>query len=801
MKISRNWLSDYINLDGISTEELDAIITKVGLEVEEVYDYSQKLNNIVVGYVKDKKKHPNADKLSVCIVNDGYEDLQVVCGAPNVDKGQKIAFAKVGAIIPNGGFNITKAKLRGEVSNGMICSESELEISDNHDGIMVLDNDLEVGTPIANALGLDDVVFEIAITPNRADALSHLGIARDISAVINRPITKPVIQYNELDEKSEEFAKIIIENEKDCPRYVGKVVKNVTIKESPEWIKKRLTAIGLRPINNVVDITNYVLHETGQPLHAFDLDKLIDKTIIVKNAEEGTKFLTLDSKERTLSANDLMICDGEKSVAIAGIMGGENSEVVSDTKNILIESAFFNPSPIRKTAKRLGLSTDASYRFERGCDPEMPLFAAQRCAQLLQEFAEGQVLNGEIDVYPNKINSKKVKLRFERVKKVLGYFIESERIKNILNALELKVIEENEIELIVDVPAFRHDIEREIDLIEEIARIYGYENIPLLDKINVTLDVKVDQSEYVDNVRDIMLGMGFNEIVTNSLLSDEISSMFGKTIKVLNPSSYEMSNLRPSLLPGLLLTVSRNIKVKENNLKLFEIGKVFNLINHNEIKSFEDFRESEQLTFILSGAANTDEWYSKQRLFDFYDLKGFAELFLEKKSLSNHIKDNYNVESDSIFEYKYEKIYDNKVVGFGGKLNKNVLKEYDINSDAYLFTFDIDYLKEIYIETKKFEELLKYPKMIRDFAIIVEKSINCENITKFIKKNSSNLLQKVQLFDIFESESLGKNKKSIAFTLEYFEKTRTLTEEEVEKDFWGIIEKVKKEFDAELRGK
>lgn len=800
MKISLNWLKNYIDLQDVTVEEIEKYLTTAGLEVEEIDDSNVKLDKFVVGFVKDKHKHPNADKLSVCIVNDGIQDLQVVCGAPNVDKGQRIVFAKEGAIVPVGGYKIEKTKIRGEISNGMICSEREIGLSDNHDGIMVLDDNIEIGTPVSQALQLDDVVFEISITPNRADALSHFGVARDLSALLNRKVIKPEIKLSESQNDVNKLAKVVVENTKSCPRYVARVVTDVEIKESPLWMQKYLKAIGLRPINNIVDITNFVLHETGQPLHAFDLDKLNENTIVVKDAADDEKFTTLDSKERKLSSKDLMICDAQRSVAIAGVMGGENSEVTSSTKNILIESAFFNPSSIRKTAKKVGLSTDASYRFERGCDPEMTVFAAERCAQLIAEYAGGKIASGMIDVYPEKLKARKARLRFTRVFEILGYKVENEKIENILTNLGfvLNKIDDNTLE--VGIPSFRHDIEREIDLIEEIARINGYDNIPLYDKINVTLDVKTDESVFVSEVREIMVGLGFNEIITNSLMSEDIASGYGKSIKVLNPSSFEMSNLRPNLIHGMLNTISKNIKVRENNLKLFEIGHIFNPIN-DSFETFDDFTESENLLIAICGKRNLDEWYQKENYFDFYDLKGFVEELICKKSLDKELKDLYNKDVDSVFEYSFSKTYQNQTIGFGGKVKKDVLKNYDINENVFLFDFNLDKLKEIKIKEKKFDELLKYPKMVRDFAFVIEKSLPVQDITAFIRKNSSHLLKNVNLFDLFEHESLGKNKKSIAFSLEYFDKARTLTEEEVDKDFWNIIELVKKHFNAELRGK
>lgn len=800
MLISLNWLKNYIDLDGISPEEIEHKLSTSGLEVEGYTDQNKIYENFVVGYVKERKKHPNADKLSVCIVNNGKEDLPVVCGAPNVDVGQKIVFAQIGAVVPSNGLKLSKVKLRGEVSNGMICSEKELMIGDDHSGIIVLDKNLKEGTPVSKALGLDDVIFEISITPNRQDALSHYGIARDLAALYNKELKLPEINLNEDSKPSAEYASIEIKNIVDCPRYSAKVVTGVKIKESPDWLKKYLTAIGSRPINNVVDVTNFILHELGQPLHAFDLDNLAGKKIVVKNAEDNSEFVTLDSKKRKMRSADLMICDGEKPVAVAGVMGGENSEVTPDTKNILIESAFFRPGAVRKTAKHLGLSTDASYRFERGCNPDITVYAVKRAAQLIAELSGGKAAKGEIDVYPDPIKPKEVKLRFDRITKILGIEVPKEDTISILNNLELKIKQQNETDVLVEVPPFRHDIEREIDLIEEVARIYGYHKIPNIEKIVLPLDVKVDESEFTNKVRNIFKSLGFNEIITNSLLNHESAVKYGNPVRVINPQNSEMSDLRPSLLHGMLSTISRNIKVKEKNLRLFEIGHVFKKLNDGAINSFKDFSEEEHVLFALTGNSVENEWGLQEKKYDFYDLKGIVNESLKNIYLDNLISYSYNNSQNVHLDYSYDIIYQNNVLAAGGKVVKSLLKEYDIEQEIYVFDFNISKLKEIKPETKRFSELLKYPKIIRDFAFIVDRRIDSFVIIDTIKNTGSKLLKNIKLFDIFESESLGKDKKSLAYQLEFYDETRTLTEEEVEKDFWKIIEEIKTKHKAQLRG-
>lgn len=800
MKISLNWIQNFINLDGIPTDQIVAKLTMSGLEVEEIIDQRKMYENFIVGEVIEKTKHPNADKLSLCKVNTGSLNLDVVCGAPNVEQGQKIVLATEGAVVPQSGFKIKKTKIRGVESNGMICSEAELNLSNDHSGIIVLPENAVVGMSISNALNLDDVILEIAITPNRPDALSQIGVARDIAAIFGLEVQTPT-QEKEISSgiSINDLASIEVLDIENCPRYSAKVIQNVEVKESPEWLKTKVEAVGLRSINNIVDVTNFILFELGQPLHAFDLDNLSGKKIIVKKAGENNKFTTLDSKERTLLSDTLLICDGEKGVAIAGVMGGENSEVTKSTKNILLESAYFNPVSIRKTAKSLGLSTDASYRFERGTDPNITVFAVNRAAQLIQQVAGGTIAEGLIDVYPNSIQEKKIVLRYSRVDKILGYKIEVDSIDKILKALGFGLEKKTDISIDVTIPTFRPDIEREIDLIEEIARIDGYDNIPTVPRVSIAIKKQEDETAYADNLRDISTSIGFYEIISNSLQSEKIASVIGNPIKMLNPQSADMAYLRSSLIPGALLVLAKNINSGEKNIRLFEIGKVFNKKN-NDIKSFDDFTEEEKLILLVSGKAEAKEWFSNERLYDFYDIKGAVDSISIKKSLDSFLNDSYNHDGNNIFDYIFTKNFNNIEVGVGGKLSKELLSIFDINQEVFCFEFSIEQMKKIQIKEKKYSELLKYPKVVKDFAFVVDKKIGYGEIKAYIEKNSSSLLKKVSLFDKFESEQLGVDKKSLAFSLEYFNVERTLTDEEVEKDFFGLIEKIKNEFNATLRG-
>ena len=800
MKISLNWLKDYIDLSGITTAELADKLTMSGLEVEDVIDQNEIYKNFIVGYVKEKKKHPNADKLSLCTVSTGEESYQVICGAPNVDTGQKVVFAPIGTIIPKGNFKISKAKIRGVESYGMICSEAELELSEDHSGIKVLSNGVKEGTPITEALELNDVIFEIGITPNRPDALSHIGVARDLAAIFNLELKLPSIEIEESPVDVNKLAEVEIVDEINCPRYSSKIVTDVVIKESPGWLKTRLKNIGLRPINNVVDATNYVMYETGQPLHAFDLDNLAGKKIIVRSTTKETNFVTLDSKERKLPPETLMICDSEKNVAVAGVMGGENSEVSSNTRNILIESAYFNPSSIRKASKNIGLSTEASYRFERGIDPNNTDFSAKRAAKLISGLSGGKVAKGIIDVYPNKIERKEVRIRFSRLNKLLGFNIPKNTVIDILKKLGMKIVFESDEEYRFLVPTFRPDIEREIDLVEEIARINGYDNIPTQNKISITLDEKSDEAGITDKIRSIAVGLGFYEIINNPLQGEKLSGIVGNPIKILNPQSQDMQFLRTSLIPGGLETISRNIKVGEKNLSFFEIGNVFNKKTDEQIGSFEDFTEENKLLFLSSGLVKKKEWNQAEISADFYHLKGLVNEFLFNFLLDNVLNDLYYHNVDRIFDYKLVKSYKNSAIGSGGKVKKDVLKLFDIEQDVYCFEFDINLLKQIPAESKSFSELNKFPKVFRDFAFIFDKTVKYSDVKEYIKEKGSDILKTVEIFDLFESDRLGRDKKSMAFSLEYYSKERTLTEEEVEKDFNNLIVQVEKKFNATLRG-
>ena len=800
MKISLNWIKDYVNLDGISTEEIVEKLTMSGLEVEDYIDQNKKYSGIIVGLVKDVQKHPNADKLTVCTVYDGKTDLSVVCGAPNVEKGQNVVFAPIGKIIPKGNMEMKKVKIRGVESNGMICAEDELELSDDHSGIMVLNDDFSAGTPVSEALKLNDVILEIAITPNRPDALSHIGVARDLAAIFNRELRIPKLDFQESQQDIKQLASVEIEDKVNCPRYSAKVVTGLTIKESPEWLQNKLTKIGLRPINNVVDVTNFILHELGQPLHAFDLDQLAGKKIIVKSLDKELKFTTLDSKERILPRGTMMICDGKREVAIAGVMGGENSEVTTSTKNILIESAYFNPTSIRRTSKKLQLSSDSSYRFERGTDPSNTVFAAQRAAQLIASIASGEIAKGVIDEYPAKVKQKEIAFRFARMKKLLGYEVPKADVIKIFQKLGINLLKDMGESLEVIVPTHRPDIEREADLIEEVARIAGYEKIPVIEKVSITLHKRKDDFDLEDRIRESLVALGCNEMVNNPLIPKKDAEVTGNPIEITNPQSQDMAYLRTSLLVSALPVISNNIKKGEKDIAVFELGNAFEQLK-DSLNSFADFEEKKKLLLIITGKKQNRKWYASEADYDIFDLKGLINSFFSKISLDNVLNDSYNSIQNKIYDYQFTVNFKDSVFGVGGKVSKNVLKMFDINQPVFAFECNIDILKQLLGQRRTFKELLKYPKVYRDIAFLFDKSINYTLVKEFILKESGDILKSVELFDLFESKDIGEDKKSMAFNLEYYDYNRTLTDEEVDKDFHSLINKLAEKFNAILRGK
>ncbi len=798
MKISLNWLKNYIDISSFSVLELKNTLTNAGLEVESIEEVGKSLEGFVVGEVISKENHPNADKLSICKVNDGKEIHQVICGAPNVEAGQKIVFAPIGVIIPGTGEKLKKAKIRGVESFGMICSEKELGLGEDHTGILVLDNSAKVGTPLIEYLGLDDYVLEIGITPNRPDALSHIGIARELSAITKKKFVLPKIDFDESEDSIHNYLRVIIENEKDCPRYCARMVRNVRVKESPNWLKNYLMNVGIRPINNVVDVSNFVMLEMGQPLHTFDAKLVEGGKIIVKNADNNERFVTLDGKERILDSSMLMICDAKKKIAIAGVMGGANSEITETTKDVIIESAYFNPKSIRRTSKKLGLSSESSYRFERGVDYKNTLKAANRAAQLIAELTGGEIIGGYIDENPVMFDDVTVELRISRTNKILGIELTRDDIADILQRLGIQVQKSNGDVLICVIPSFRPDLTREIDLIEEVARIYGYDRIPGDSRVSFEISINKIQQRLDDKIRDILSGYGLYEVINNTLLSEDEANFDGlKRVKILNPISQELSSLRPSLIPGLLKTVSLNHRFGEFDLQLFEIGRVM-VSKKDIVEKVDDYVELEKLGICITGKLVDKNWKENAIQSDIFYLKGLVEALLEKLSLDNVSFSSYYANENEFYSIEIKIYVDKTYIGSLYKMNDKYLMKFDIEKPVFTAELDLGLIKSIPKKQVEFKRLSNFPKVERDISFFVNNDIPYENIEQVIWKASDKLLINVYLFDLY-FDPKKSDKKSLALRLEFQSYEKTLTAEEVENRVNRIISALEKEFHAELR--
>jgi phenylalanyl-tRNA synthetase beta chain len=803
MKISLNLLRQFVEIPTDSTE-IANVLTSLGFEVEEIFDLNEKYKNFVVGEVKSCEKV--TEKLSFCRVSDGANVVDVICGAPNVAQGQKVVLALPGAVIPKNKLEIKPTVIRGINSTGMICSEDELEIGDCADKILVLPLDAPVGIPFANYFELNDVVYEIAITPNRGDCLSHLGIARELSAYYHLPLKVPAIDFEE-DEKSNIgwFVEVEVLDSEKCPRYSARVVCDVEVVESPQWMKSKLIALGLRPINVVVDVTNYVMMELGQPLHAFDYDRLTGKKIIVRTASEGEKFVTLDGKERELDSTMLMICDANRPVAIGGVMGGENSEITKETRNVLLESAFFSPTSIRRTSKKLGLVSESSYRFERGVDYGNVVFALNRAAQLIAHLTNGKIVKDYIDVYPKKIENKYVPLRFQRVSWVLGIDIEKERIFNILTGLGFKIFEQDGDKVVFQVPTHRFDVEQEIDLIEEIARFVGYDNIPEDRSYSITFSgekqkTPLDVPEVRQEIKNYFVFNGFQEILTQNLYNPNKMRLFydGEFIEIANPLGEEYSIVRASSLAPVLEVAKYNINIGRKDFRIFEIGKEFR--KNNTSQGFiEGIEEKEVLSIAVSGLSSPLQWGETTRLVDFYDIKGIFEHFLSTFSVVN-----FEIEPtkhpNSIFgsEAGIIKI-DGRVEGEFGVVSKELKKVFDIDQDLYFGYLNLRWLYSFTRKLSKYAKISPFPVVRRDLAFVVDEGIPAGEILELIWKTGGDFLRNVVIFDVYKGKNIGSGKKNLAFALFFNSNERTLTEEEVNAWIQRIVETIQTEKGAELR--
>jgi phenylalanyl-tRNA synthetase beta chain len=801
MKISYNWLKQFIKIDWKS-EETAALLTDLGLEVEMVYNYQSVkggLEGIVVGHVLTCVQHPDADRLKVTTVDlgDGIP-VQIVCGAANVAAGQKVTVATIGTTLYDKegvAFQIKKGKIRGQESHGMICAEDELGLGESHEGIMILDNAIKAGTTAATVFKIEnDEVFEIGLTPNRADAMSHFGTARDLRAGllqsgVNVELITPSVSNFRVDKR---ILKIDVDVKAPllAPRYCGVTISGITIKPSPDWLQNRLKAIGINPKNNLVDVTNYVLHELGQPLHAFDAAKINGK-ISVKTLPSGTKFTTLDDVERTLHEEDLMICDENGPLCIAGVFGGKNSGVSDTTTSIFLESAYFNPVSIRKSAKRHQLNTDASFRFERGIDPAITEYALKRAALLIQEVAGGEITSDIIDIYPKKIEDFPVVLNFNNVKKIIGQELPKEIIKNILVSLEIKVNSVSDAGLGLTIPAYRVDVQREIDVIEEILRVYGYNNIKFSDKLNATVSNAPRTEDYkVQNIIATQLNsQGFNEMMANSLTTStyvELSEMLKAehNVLMLNPLSNDLAAMRQSLLFSGLEAISYNINRRNSDLKFFEFGKTYH-------KFPSGYEEHKHLTLLITGNRNQENWTNTQKPSDFFLFKGYVNGVLSRLGIQK--TQNLPMTSD-IFSEGIAIGFGNDILVEYGVVKKSILKHFDIKQEVLFADFNWALILKLLSNKIKFTEIPKYPEVRRDLSLLLDDSVSFDTIYNIARQTEKSLLKDINLFDVYQGKNLPEGKKSYAVSFTIQDNTKTLTDVQIDK----IMGKLQKNFETEL---
>jgi phenylalanyl-tRNA synthetase beta chain len=801
MKISYNWLKQFIKID-LKSEETATLLTDLGLEVEVVEKYQSVrggLEGVVVGHVLTCEKHPDADRLSITTVDLGDgTPVQIVCGASNVAKGQNVPVATIGTKLFDAAgvaFEIKKGKIRGQESHGMICAEDELGIGTSHDGIMILDATLKPGTPCATVFNIEnDEVFEIGLTPNRADAMSHYGVARDLRASLlqknsNIELITPSVSTFRIDKRTLKIDVDVIDT-KLAPRYCGVTLSGLTVKPSPEWLQNRLKAIGITPKNNIVDVTNYILHDLGQPLHAFDAAKINGK-IIVKTLAAGTKFTTLDAIERTLHEEDLMICDEKGPLCIAGVFGGINSGITETTNSIFLESAYFNPVSIRKSAKRHGLNTDASFRFERGIDPNITEFALKRAALLIKEVAGGEITSDIIDIYPKKMEDFPVFLNFDKTAKLIGQELPKETIKKILASLDIKVTTVSDAGLGLIIPSYRVDVQREIDVIEEILRVYGYNNINFTKKLNATVSNSARTEDYkVQNIIATQLNsLGFHEMMANSLTTPHyvvLSEMLKEeyNVMMLNPLSNDLSAMRQSLLFSGLEAVSYNINRRNSDLKLFEFGKTYHKLPSGYV-------EPKHLTLFASGNRSEESWRNDQKPSDFFLFKGYVTSVLERLGI---LKIQNKPATSDVFAEGMAIACGNDILVEFGTVKKSILKHFDIKQEVFYADFNWNLILKLISTKIKFTDIPKYPEVRRDLALLVDQSVAFDAIYSIARQTEKSLLKDINLFDVYEGKNLPEGKKSYAVSFTLQDNSKTLTEEQIDK----IMNKLQKNMEIEL---
>lgn len=798
MKISYSWLKQLLKTDK-TPQELSLILTNIGLEVEsleKVQTIPGGLEGLVIGYVEERVQHPNADRLSVTKVNvGGPELLQIVCGAPNVAAGQKVVVAVVGTTVhPNEGepFKINKSKIRGEVSEGMICAEDEIGLGGSHAGIMVLPEDAQIGLEAKKYFNVDDdYLFEIGLTPNRADAASHLGVARDLAAYLRTSYELPDVSAFKTENEKLNIA-VEVEATEACPRYSSVSISGVTVKTSPDWLKDKLKVIGVRPINNIVDVTNYVLHELGQPLHAFDADQIAGKKIIVKKCAEGTPFVTLDEVERKLSAEDLMICDAEKPLCIAGVFGGIGSGVTEQTTNVFLESAYFNAVSVRKTSKRHGLKTDASFRFERGTDPEITILALQRAALLIKEVAGGEISSSVSDIYPVKAKPFEVPVKYQNIVDLIGKDIPAKEIKEIITALGISVAKETAEGLDLLVPAYKVDVTRECDITEEVLRIYGYDNIEIPSKVNASLayTVKPNKENIQNLVADMLTANGFVEIWCNSLTRLANSKNEEEAVQILNPLSSDLNMMRQSLLQPALESVAYNVNRKNSDIKFYEFGKTYHLIEGKYV-------ERPRLLMVLSGAKQSEQWNHQSTPSTFYNLKAAVDAVVTRLGLSSF---QIAEAKDENFAYGLKYFRGDKTLVSFGAVTQADKKAAGLKQDVLYADFDwafvLDALKKNKIINK---EVPKYPAVRRDLSLLVDQAVTFDELKTIAFKSDKKLVKNVQVFDVYQGDKLPEGKKSYALNFTLQDEEQTLTDKQIDSIMQKIITNLAQTAKAEIR--
>ncbi|KZZ85919.1 phenylalanine--tRNA ligase subunit beta [Bacillus sp. SJS] len=804
MFVSYKWLKDYVDLSGITAEELAEKITRSGIEVEGVEVLNQGISGVVVGHVLEREQHPNADKLNKCLVDIGQDEpVQIICGAPNVDKGQKVAVATVGAVLP-GNFKIKKAKLRGEESNGMICSLQELGIEgklvpkEYAEGIFVFPGDVQPGADALQQLNLDDEVLELGLTPNRSDALSMLGVAYEVAAILNREVKLPEISYETEGEKTSDYISVNIEAKQENPHYTAAIVRNVTIAPSPLWMQTRLMAAGIRPHNNVVDITNYVLIEYGQPLHAFDYDRFGSKEVVIRMAQTGEKLLTLDDKERELKEDQLVITNGKVPVALAGVMGGADSEVKEDTVNVLLESAYFDGQTVRRASKDHGLRSEASARFEKGVAPERVIDAARRAVQLLVQYAGGEAAEGFAEVKHHAPEPKTIFISEEKINSVLGMSISEEEIKSILLRLGFAVETQGD-KLSVTVPTRRGDITLEEDIVEEVARLYGYDNIPsTLPLFRSTPGKLTEYQAKRRKVRQYLEGAGLLQAITYSLTSKEKAVQFAlketEMTRLSLPMSEDRSVLRQSLLPHLLEVLNHNLSRQMDQAAVYETGSVFLTKGKDEQPV-----EKEHLAGAITGLWEQHQWQGEKKPLDFFVVKGILDGLFSELGLSEQVE--YKAASrEGLHPGRTAELYINGVLaGAVGQLHPTIQKEMDL-SETYVFELMLEDLMEQEIGEIQYTVIPRYPSITRDIALVVDKEVAAGEMLSVIKAAGGTLLKEAVIFDLYEGDRMEEGKKSVAFSILYLDPERTLTDEEVTKAHEKVLNAVSEKFGAALRG-